>query len=247
MTSGEPARGNAAGSWYGSDGPDRLNSAQKLKHLFRVYCYADARFSPSFKEGDATYRERVSASRMDDDDRHPVICTSMTSYALLGAAKYVGRHLAARRVLFLVWFTSSMRREASARRTLTALSVYRRAFPNHDFVFLCNEEEERIAFAALGMNAILCSHNALADDAFWRPVSGKGQTYDALYNGSMTLQKRRHLARLVPRAAHVFAEVTSFGKARPSNCSLKCGVSCRRTISSIRSTGTKSSHSAAMT
>lgn len=188
-----------------------LTLAHTLKRIFRTYGYADSRFSPSLKESDPTYRWAVAANRLDDG-RYPVIWTSMTNYALLGAAKYVGRHFAMRPALFLVWFTCSMRRAALVHRTLTALAIYRRAFPEHRFVFLCNEEEERAAFVSAGMDAVVCSQNAFADEAIYRPVPGVARAYDALYNGSMTTQKRRHLARLVPKAAHIFGEVAAFGK-----------------------------------
>ena len=128
----------------------------------------------------------------------------MTDYALLGAAKYIGRQLGTRPVLFLVWFTSSMRSDVRVDRVRTALAIYRRNRPKHRFVFLCNEEEERTAFDAAGMNAVQFSANAFVDETKYHPIPETERIYDAIYNGSMSAQKRRHLARLVPSAAHIF-------------------------------------------
>ena len=56
----------------------------------------------------------------------------------------------------------------------TAMAVYRRKRPEHRIVLLCNEEEERSAFAAAGAEAILCSSNAFVDEETFRPAPEAG-------------------------------------------------------------------------
>lgn len=158
----------------------------------------------------------MAAGRLDDGSC-PVFTSSMLNHAPLGVANYLGSRLAARPALFLVWFTWAMRKERQVLRTLTAERLYRRRFPEHRFVFMCNELEEVALFRENGLNALFCSHNALADEQTFKPVSGVENTYDAFYNAMISPWKRRHLARLVPSAAHVFYESRLTGRQKTAD------------------------------
>ena len=190
-----------------------LRGLAALKRFVRTHVHTPQRFSPCFDEHETRFRSAVCARRLDDG-RSPVICTSMTDYSLLGAANYVGEQLKRHPALFLVWFTTSMRSAVRVNRIRTALAIYRRRFPEHRFVFLCNEEEERAAFAGAGMTAVLCNSNAFVDETVFQPIAGTERIYDAVYNGSMSPQKRRELARLVPHAAHIFRPVDNLSHAQ---------------------------------
>src|SRR5690606_18910559 len=82
--------------------------------------------------------------------------------------------------------------------------VYRKRRPEHRFILLCNEEEERSAFAAAGAEAILCSHNAFVDEETFKPLPETDRTYEAVHNAAMVPWKRHGLARMVASCAHIF-------------------------------------------
>jgi glycosyltransferase involved in cell wall biosynthesis len=64
------------------------------------------------------------------------------------------------------------------------------------------------------LTAVLCNSNAFVDETVFRPIAGTERTYDAVYNGSMSPQKRRELACLVPHAAHIFRFVDTLSHAQ---------------------------------
>ena len=173
-------------------------SAQYLKRLFRTYVHADKRFSV---------------------DVHPqslmlplTIYTSHAPYAPLGAANHLGRQLAGRPALFLLWFSWTMRQPSVVRKLTTSVAVYRRKWPEHRFILLCNEEEERSAFAAAGVDAVLCSSNAFVDEETFRPMSEVEHDYDAVYNAAMMPWKRHGLASSVETCAHIFYRKDHYGQ-----------------------------------
>ena len=113
-------------------------SAEYLKRLFRTYVHADGRFS-----ADVSPRGRMlplTARRLDAGE-YPVIYTSHAPYAPLGAANHLGRQLAGRPAVFLLWCSWTMRQARTVRMLSTAVAVYRRKWPEHRIVLLCNEEE----------------------------------------------------------------------------------------------------------
>ncbi|MBB6468324.1 hypothetical protein HNQ96_004208 [Aminobacter lissarensis] len=183
-----------------------------MRLVYRTHVRAGPGFAP-----DAALRAgaelRMAAGRLDDGSC-PVFCSSMLNHAPLGVANYLGPRLAGHPALFLVWFTWAMRKERQVLRTLAAERLYRRRYPEHRFVFMCNELEEVALFRENGLNALFCSHNALADEAIFKPEPDVEPVYDAFYNAMMTPWKRRHLARLVPRAAHVFYESRLTGRQK---------------------------------
>ncbi|MBW3098345.1 glycosyltransferase [Pseudohoeflea coraliihabitans] len=142
-----------------------------------------------------------------------MIYTAHAPYAPLGAAHHFGRRLADRPVLFLVWFSWTMREPRTVRMLATAVAVYRRRRPNHRIILMCNEEEERAAFAAEGVDAVLCSSNLFVDEETFRPLPGSVTSYDAVYNGAMVPWKRHRLSALIASCAHIFYRKAEYDKA----------------------------------
>lgn len=184
-------------------------TSEYLKRLFRVHVHADQRFSV-----DVAPENRLlplTARRLDVGE-YPVIYTSHAPYAPLGAANHFGRQLAGKPALFLIWFSWTMRQPRTVRLLSTAVAVYRRKFPEHRIVLLCNEEEEKIAFAAAGAEAVLCSHNAFVDEETFMPAPAGLRIYDAVYNAAMMPWKRQGLARLLDTCAHIFYRKNHYGQ-----------------------------------
>ena len=182
-------------------------AATNLKRLFRIYVHAGRRFSPDVLSG---HRDLPLTAHCLDSE-YPVIITSNAPYAPLGVANHVGRQLTGRPALFLLWFSWTMLRPRTVRLLSTAVAVYRRKRPEHRIILLCNEEEERGAYAAAGVEAVLCSHNAFVDEETFRPSSEADRIYDAVYNGAMVPWKRHGLARLVGTCAHIFYKKADYG------------------------------------
>jgi glycosyltransferase involved in cell wall biosynthesis len=184
-------------------------SAQYLKRLLRTYVHADKRFSVDVDPRSAMLP--LTARRLDRGE-YPVIYTSHAPYAPLGAANHLGRQLAGRPALFLLWFSWTMRQPSVVRKLSTSVAVYRRKWPEHRFILLCNEEEERSAFVAAGVDAVLCSSNAFVDEVTFRPVPEVEQDYDAVYNAAMMPWKRHGLASSVETCAHIFYQKDHYGQ-----------------------------------
>jgi len=145
----------------------------------------------------------ISGRRLDDG-AFPVILTSNTRYAPLGAAHYLDRELADRPALFLMFFTWSQRKPKMVSRLSAAVAAQRERHPQHRFLLLCNETEEEAAFSGAGQEAIHCSHNAFVDEAIFRPIPTSERRYEAVYNAAIAPWKRHHLASLVSSCAHIF-------------------------------------------
>jgi glycosyltransferase involved in cell wall biosynthesis len=137
----------------------------------------------------------VRAVRIDDGD-FPVVYTTTGGQYPLGAANYVGRELHDRPALFLMYFTWAAHQPWVVSRSRDAVSVYRTRRPLHRFIFLCNDERERAAHAAAGLDAILCNHNAFVDEEVFEP-DGDTKRYDAVYNAAIVAWKRHELTRLI--------------------------------------------------
>jgi glycosyltransferase involved in cell wall biosynthesis len=143
----------------------------------------------------------VRAVRLDEGDL-PVIYTTTGDQYPLGAANYVGRELPDRPAVFLMSFTWSALDPSVVRRSRDAVLEYRARRPLHRFVFLGNDERERAAHTAAGLDAVLCNHNAFLDEDLFRPGAG-AKRYAAVYTAAIVDWKRHELARLVESCLHI--------------------------------------------
>lgn len=174
---------------------------RSLKHSFRKHVWAAHPYAP-----DAPGRlhdKHIYADRVSLEDGL-VVHTQHNPLAPLGAAQFVGRHLRDKHVLFLVTLTWSTRSPNIIRRLSSIVEIYRYRRPEHRFLFLCNEPEEVRLFAAAGLDAVLCSHNALADECEFEIGEPDGRSFRAIYNGAMIPWKRHWLAEQVEDCAFIF-------------------------------------------
>lgn len=187
---------------------------RKLKRAFRVNVHADKRFHPDIAQEN---RHRPLLARYLDRGAFPVIFTSSTTYAPVGIANHIGHELRSDRALFLLMFSWTVERPNVAHRLATAVHVYLKHRPNHRVVLLCNSQAEKRNFDAEGVEAIHCNQNALTvDEELYRPIAAGERIYDAVYNGAMVPWKRRHLARLVDRCAHIYYQKEDYDLPRTS-------------------------------
>lgn len=143
----------------------------------------------------------VWALRLDKSE-FPVIYSTTGQQYPLGAANYIGRDLHDRPALFLMFFTWAAHEQLEVNRSRDAVSAYRRRRPLHRFIFLCNDDRERNAHAAAGLDAILCNANAFSDEDVFKP-SGESKQYNAVYNAAIIPWKRHELTRLIESCVHI--------------------------------------------
>ena len=137
-----------------------------------------------------------------DDGAVPVIYTAIGPDAPLGAANFIGRELAGKRAIFLPYFSWASHNRVVVERSARAVEAYRRVRPEHDFIFLCNTDRERAAHAAMGLDAIVCSHNALVDETVFTHGDAL-PVFDAVHNAAVARWKRHELGRLVESCVEI--------------------------------------------
>ena len=181
-----------------------MTLGRKIRRAVRRKIYADGRFSPDIAPKD---RNGSITARYLDRGSFPVIYTNSTRHAPLGIANHIGRDLRDERALFLVFLSWTMEWPRAVHRLATAVHVYLDRRPKHRIVLMCNSQAEKSLFDAEGVEAIFCNQNALSvDEEVFRPLSVGERIHDAVYNGAMVGWKRRHLARLIDRCAHIYYE-----------------------------------------
>lgn len=82
---------------------------------------------------------------------------------------------------------------------------HRERYPNHRFVYAANEPAGMDVLAGCDFEGIYCNHNALVDEAVFRPPegarAGDAREFDAIYDARLARFKRHDLAARVPRLA----------------------------------------------
>ncbi len=156
----------------------------------------------------------------------PLTVVTMASPAQpLGLASVLGPELADRPALFLLGLSWEHQSAHIARLRSRMIQRYRRRFPRHRFIALCNDAAEQRALAALGVPAWVVNHNICADPRIFRPLPAS-RLYDAVHVARMTPWKRHLLAREIPWVAHVFGREMSLSWER----SLGYLEECRRAM-----------------
>ncbi len=67
-------------------------------------------------------------------------------------------------------------------------------FPEMRLIYLCNTQEEHLAFLSQGMAAIFCNHNAFVDEFVFKPREGQMLRWRAVLNAALAPYKRLQLA-----------------------------------------------------
>lgn len=80
------------------------------------------------------------------------------------------------------------------------------AYPQMTPVMLAQTPDDCALIEAIGIESILCSHNALLDEEVIYPETGSEVLYDAVYVARLNRFKRHHLAYLVRNIAVVSAK-----------------------------------------
>ncbi|MCO6450797.1 MAG: glycosyltransferase [Caldilineales bacterium] len=82
---------------------------------------------------------------------------------------------------------------------------HKRKYPGHRFIHLCNSVSQLESFHTAGLEAILCSHNALIDERIYRPLPDTPKRFDAVYDARLKDYKRHRLASGLDDLALIYA------------------------------------------
>ncbi len=113
--------------------------------------------------------------------------------------------LAERRAYFLLVWHWHIDKPERVAWVLRYEQQHRRAFPGHRFIHLCNTVSQHDVFAAAGLEAVLCSHNALVDERIYHPLPATPKRFDAVYDARLKAYKRHELASALDSLALIYA------------------------------------------
>ena len=134
---------------------------------------------------------------------HPlIIATASTAEYPLGLASVLGRTMAERDALFVIYPTwTSEGDPLRAWKAVQRVRFYRRRFPRHRILLLVNTETEAEMLRRFGGEQLLAHQNVFIDEAVFRPLPDASREFDAVLNAKMSPFKRHALASEVPRLA----------------------------------------------
>ncbi|WP_296744304.1 glycosyltransferase [Mesorhizobium sp.] len=145
---------------------------------------------------------------------HPlVIYTPVGGPRPLSSVVVIGRHLAARRAVFLLMPNWTLERPRVVQKLGRDLAWYRGRFPLHELIFLCNTEEERRLVTGIGGTAIVSNHNLMVSEDIFRPLNDVPVEFDAVYNARISRTKRHHLAFGVEKLLHIVVSIGELPRA----------------------------------
>jgi glycosyltransferase involved in cell wall biosynthesis len=121
----------------------------------------------------------------------PIICVHHGDfYRHIPAAKILKN----KKVYFLYGLRWSHEDERRVRRLGIDYSRYKRKFPNHEILFLCNTPAEYKLFGKYKLHRIFCNKNAFIDEKIFRILPKTRKKYNVIYNAVMRGYKRHYLA-----------------------------------------------------
>lgn len=101
--------------------------------------------------------------------------------------------------ILMLWWTSESKFIVSLAKHM--LNRYKKKYPEHNFIFLCNSQKEYKLFNKFNLPCIFCNHNALIDEKIFTIMPEDKKRYDAVYNAQMARFKRHKLASKIDNLA----------------------------------------------
>lgn len=132
-----------------------------------------------------------------------IIFTLRTNRLPLGIGSVFYEQVGRMRACFLVSPTWSLEDAVSPGQIRAAAESARRRCPAHEFIFLCNTDQECERLVSLGERAITVNHNVFLSERIFRVLAEPRLEFDALYNARFAAWKRHELAREIPSVLYV--------------------------------------------
>ncbi|UJX42224.1 glycosyltransferase [Desulfovibrio sp. JY] len=149
--------------------------------------------SPSQPQGPVTIQDCL---RCHCISRDPIIIIAYGNP--MAPATMLAPFLADRRVYFILGNWWSYFDASLLCVTHKAYDIMRQCYPQHQYFFLTNDQEENSILDKYGMLGFFCHHNAFLDERLFRCLPGVPKDLDAIYTARLEKFKRHELARNIP-------------------------------------------------
>ncbi|MEX2201688.1 MAG: glycosyltransferase family 4 protein [Dongiaceae bacterium] len=121
-----------------------------------------------------------------------------------GPGSSLARHVGNRRAYFLFSISSTREWIGAIDGDAAAIEALRREYPEHRHVMLCNTRREVELAAERGIDAILCSTLALANETIFDIQPREMKRFDAIYTATLSRIKRHELCRDLTSLALIY-------------------------------------------
>jgi glycosyltransferase involved in cell wall biosynthesis len=120
-----------------------------------------------------------------------------------GSASALAPLFRRRRMVFLLIAKGSVADDADADELADDARNFMALHPQHRFEWICNIDEETGQLRSRGLSAHTHNQNLFLREDVFKPVAGIRRTWDAIYNGRISPEKRNELAAGIPRVAFI--------------------------------------------
>ncbi len=146
-------------------------------------------------------------------NRDPPIlyCPAMTTRPLSTVAA-LSRRLTDRKVVFLLMPTWSFELPRVVAQIQRGVAWVADHGPQHEFIFLCNTEEEARLIRQVGGQAVFSNHNLMVSEEIFCPLVDTAVEFDAVYNARVDPKKRHYLDARIGRLLHVTSSIGDYPK-----------------------------------
>jgi hypothetical protein len=120
-----------------------------------------------------------------------------------GSASALAPLFKRRHMVFLLIAKGSVADDAEADELAEDARNFMALHPHHRFEWICNIDEETGQLRARGLSAHTHNQNLFLREDVFKPVAGIQRTYDAIYNGRISPEKRNELATGIARVAFI--------------------------------------------
>ena len=147
-------------------------------------------------------------------DTEPLIIRASTLWHVMNPVWEIGHHLKGHKTYFLLNLSWSLLHGDRFKVLMACYALYRQAFPEHEMIFLCNEEPEMKLLTKFNIPAVFAPHNALIDYNLFQIHENEEKIYDGIMNSRLDSFKRHILARKLDSMALITYYTPVGGKSR---------------------------------
>lgn len=133
----------------------------------------------------------------------PLIVIGLGTLGPFSPAMQLCEQLKDTRAYFLLISAWDLSEMTEFTRTVQAYHEHKRAYPNHEFIYLAPSEEDAERLRRCGVPAFFCHQNALIDERIYN-IRQLQKSYDAIYNARLDPFKRHFLAKKIPSLALIY-------------------------------------------
>ena len=133
--------------------------------------------------------------------KKPLIITTVWDlWEYHGTKKVFSKKYGDKKAFFLFFFWWSVENIFTVNYIQLQYKRYRKKFPKHNLVFLCNTKKQHELFQRNNLPSIYCNQNSFIDEKIFTMLKLK-KKYDAIYNAQMAPFKRHRLASKIDNLA----------------------------------------------